>query len=155
MYLIINEKKNCNHFPFITSLIENIPTLSSAQISIMEPKSKLKTHIDDTSAIVRIHLGITIPDTYPNIDFRMNGKEICWKEGEILILSPVKPHYAWNNTNHHRIVFIVDVFHKQYIKNKFLISGRVIAQLIMKIIVSKFKFLKNYLNSLLILYTVH
>jgi aspartyl/asparaginyl beta-hydroxylase (cupin superfamily) len=135
--------KNCKKFPVLTKLIESIPTMTSAQISVMQPGTRLMPHIDDTSAVVRIHLGIKIPGTLPELGFRMSGQEVCWKEGELLILSPVRPHYAWNNTKESRIVVIVDVIHKQYKNRKLHICGNVIAQLGMKYIASKFIILKK------------
>jgi len=87
-------RNNCKNFPVLTKIVESIPTMTSAQISIVKPNSKLKPHIDDTSAVARIHLGIDIPDGLPNIGFRIACKEVDWREGELLILTPIRPHYA-------------------------------------------------------------
>ena len=134
---------NCKKFPVLTRIAESIPSMTSAQISIMQPNSSLIPHIDDTSAVVRIHLGIKIPGSLPELGFRMGGKEVTWKEGELLILSPIRPHYAWNKTDKNRIVFIVDVVHKQYLDRKLRICGNVLGQLVMKYIASRIIILKK------------
>ena len=139
---------NCKKFPELTKIVESIPSMTSAQISVMQPNTSLMPHIDDTSAVVRIHLGIQIPGQLPELGFRMSGREVTWKEGELLILSPVRPHYAWNKTNQSRIVVIVDVVHQQYLDRKLRICGNVIGQLGMKFIASRFIILKKIPRSL-------
>lgn len=139
---------NCKKFPILTEIIESIPTMTSAQISIMQPGTRLMPHIDDTSAVARIHLGIKIPGTLPELGFRMAGKEVSWKEGEILILSSIRPHYAWNYTKDRRVVVIIDVIHQQYYNRKLRICGNVLVQLVMKIIASRFIILKKLPKSL-------
>jgi beta-hydroxylase len=134
---------HCRHFPKITKIIEAIPAMTSAQISIMKPGAYMKPHIDDTSAIVRIHLGIMIPGILPDVGLRMCGKEVSWKEGELLMLSSMRPHCAWNKTNLNRIIFIVDIVHQQYLSRKYRICGNVLAQLVMKLTASRIVILKK------------
>lgn len=140
--------QNCKKFPVLTKIVESIPNMTSAQISVMKPNSSLKPHIDDTSAVARIHLGIKIPGQLPELGFRMAGKEVTWNEGELLILSSIRPHYAWNYTKENRIVVIIDVVHGQYAKRKLRICGNVLAQLVMKLIASRIIVLKKLPKSL-------
>jgi aspartyl/asparaginyl beta-hydroxylase (cupin superfamily) len=135
--------KHCRQFPVLTSIVESIPSMTSAQISVIKPHSRLKAHIDDTSAVVRIHLGIKVPASLPQIGLRMKGREVSWREGELLVLSPIRPHYAWNETDEERIVVIIDIVHAQYAARKLRICGNVLAQYVMKITAARHPMLKR------------
>ncbi len=135
--------KNCRDFPVLTKIVESIPTMTSAQISVLKAGMPLRAHIDDTSAVARVQLAIRIPGKPPELAFRINGQNKGWTEGETMIICACRPHTAWNFTNEDRVIIIVDIIHDQYKNRKLRICGNIIAQLLMKGVVGYFPKTKN------------
>ena len=137
------KKKNCKQYPKITKIVEAMPGMTTAQISVISPRSKMKPHLDDTSAVGRVHLGIQIPGRLPEVGLRVDTFERDWEEGKAFALNAVKAHTAWNYTEEDRIILLVDVVHKQYLKKKLRICGNVLGQLVMKQLAVKYPVLKK------------
>lgn len=57
---------------------------------------------------VRCHLGIEIPE---NCRLRVGDRMLTWREGECLILDDSFSHEVWNNSDKHRVVLVVDLWH--------------------------------------------
>jgi len=139
----LKRNDNCKKLPFTAKIIESIPGMSTAIVSVLEPGSTIKPHIGDTNAIARIHLGIKIPGGLPELGIRIGTTELTWKEGETFAFTVLKPHKAWNLTKERRIALLVDVVHEQYRNRRLMISGNVLAGFGMKYIASRIPMLKK------------
>lgn len=139
----LKRTKNCEALPFTTSVIESLPGLTTAIISVLEPHTTIKPHLGDTNAIVRIHLPIVVPGSWPDLGMIIDRTPLQWAEGQTVAFNVVKRHKAWNLTDHKRIVLIVDVIHDQYLDQKLRISGNVLGGFVMKYAASRIPVLKR------------
>jgi len=104
--------KNRKLFPFTTSVVDQIPNLVFAGISILPPHTEIKPHYGDTNGIIRTHLALVIPAEYPTIAIRVEDEERGWKEGELICFINVRKHCVWNRSPHRRYVLMVDFIPK-------------------------------------------
>ena len=143
---MIKHPHNIKYFPHLTKIVESIPNMITAQVVVLEPKTRVKAHFGETNALVRSHLGIVIPGKYPELGFRNKSEERCWEEGKVLAICTSHRHYVWNNTDRKRIILLVDTIHTDYIKNKYFIGTGILSSSTMKILVMKFPFTKKFPN---------
>jgi len=101
--------KNKKLFPFTNSLIEKIPNCTLAAISILSPGGTVKPHYGDTDGIVRCHLGLIIPNSFPTCGIRVGTEEKGWQAGEIIVFTEAHLHEVWNESNKRRYILIVDI----------------------------------------------
>jgi hypothetical protein len=141
-------KKHCIAFPVLDSVVKNIPGMTMAQIAILEPGVRVKAHLGDTNAIVRNHMGISIPGILPELGLRVGQTEICWEEGEVFSFCIVHRHNAWNYTKKYRIVLIVDVIHPSYAEKKSSVCAESLALIAMKALATRITILKKSPRSL-------
>jgi len=129
--------KNCAKFPITSKVAESIPNMCLAQISVLKPHTRLKAHLGDTNAITRHHLGVVIPGEYPELGLRINNEERSWKEGDVLSFCIVNRHYAWNSTDHHRIILMIDTMNDVFAEQKYSIAGKTLGAIALKFIATK------------------
>jgi hypothetical protein len=122
----------CEKFPEVNRIVQQIPNVCGVQIGILEPHSRIKAHMGDTNGLIRSHLGIRIPGALPELGFRVGSEERCWEEGKVLGLCVSHRHYAWNSTNHYRIVLVVDVIRDEYANKKHEIAAKTMAVVVLK-----------------------
>jgi hypothetical protein len=130
-------------FPVVHSVVTQIPHMVTAQIAVLKPHTRVKAHFGDSNAIIRNHLGIVVPGKYPDLGFRNGSKEKCWEEGKVLAICIAHRHYVWNNTDHKRIILLVDTINPAYVKKKFYICAGMLAAATLKGITTKFPFTKK------------
>ncbi len=89
-------------------LVQKIPGLTTAMFSILEPGKHLPAHRGPYNGVLRLHLGLIVPEPREKIAIRV-GSQIChWQEGRALIFDDAYEHEAWNNTAQTRVVLFVD-----------------------------------------------
>lgn len=125
-------------FPKLKSTLDQIPNLVSAQLSVLHPNTKVKGHFGGTNAMIRTHLGIVIPGSYPQIGFRLNREERCWEEGKVLSFCESHRHYVWNYSNSRRIVLLIDTIKPEYKDKKYYVIAGLIGILVMKMFANRF-----------------
>lgn len=130
-------------FPVVDEVARQIPNMVSAQIAVLNPHTRVKAHFGDSNVIVRNHLGIVVPGKYPDLGFRNGSKEQCWEEGKVLAICIAHRHYVWNNTDHKRIILIVDTIHKDYADKKTYVCAGLLAAVPLKMISTKFPVTKK------------
>ncbi len=135
--------ENCKKLPVIDSVVRQIPGMCLAQVAVLEPHTRIKAHFGDTNAVVRSHLGLIVPGDLPEMGIRVGREGRCWKEGDVLALQIARRHYAWNRTDHHRIVLVVDTFRPEYFARRFEIAGNVLAAIATKYFATRFPILKR------------
>lgn len=143
--------KNCRKLPVTARVAESIPNMSLAQVSVLRPHTRLKAHLGDTNAIVRHHLGIVIPGKYPDLGLKINREARCWERGEVMSFCIVNRHYAWNNTDHHRIILMIDTIRDEFADQKYSIAGKTLAVITMKYIATRFPITKKVPHGIVLL----
>jgi hypothetical protein len=117
--------KNKKKFPFLISLIDKIPNSVFAAISVIPPNTTIEPHYGDTNGIVRCHLGIIIPESYPKIGIRVGNEEMGWEEGKIISFINVQEHSVWNKSDKKRYIVMIDIVPQpiSHLINKICVKG--------------------------------
>ncbi len=135
--------ENCARFPRTAAIVEQIPDMCLAQVAVLDPHTRIKAHRGDCNAVVRSHLGLTVPSGLPELGIRVGREERSWREGEVFAITIAHRHYAWNRTDRHRVVLVVDVIRPEYRDRRYAIAGRALAAIAMKGWATRFPVLKK------------
>lgn len=100
--------EKCPNTMALLKLIPGYPHFREAIFSILQPGAQIKPHRDYSNVYLTYHLGLMIPE---QCGIRVGGEERCWKEGKSLFFDTSYEHEAWNNSNHLRLILLVDFFH--------------------------------------------
>lgn len=87
-------------------ICQNIPGLITVMYSILEPGKHLPPHRGPY--ILRLHLGLIVPEPREQLGIRVEHDVYRWREGEAVIFDDAYEHEAWNYTPHTRVVLFVD-----------------------------------------------
>jgi aspartyl/asparaginyl beta-hydroxylase (cupin superfamily) len=94
--------------PRTVAVLDQIPDLSQAFFSILDPGKSIPAHSGPTRAYIRYHLGLRVPDNNPP-SIRVKDTFYTWKEGESVLFDDSWNHEIFNNSDGLRAVLIVDV----------------------------------------------
>ena len=87
---------------------QNIPGLITVMFSILEPGKHLPPHRGPYNGVLRLHLGLIVPEPREQLGIRVEHQLYRWKEGEAVVFDDAYEHEAWNCTPHTRVVLFVD-----------------------------------------------
>jgi len=76
--------------------------------SILDPGKRIPPHRGPYNGVLRLHLGLLIPEPHNQIGIRVGVEECHWQEGRVLIFNDAYEHEVWNETGHVRVVLFVD-----------------------------------------------
>ena len=94
--------------PKTWAAVRRIPGLKTAMFSIFEPGKHLPAHRGPYNGVLRLHLGLIVPEPRDRIAIRVD-RQIChWQEGKVLIFDDAYEHEAWNHSDSTRVVLFVD-----------------------------------------------
>src|SRR5262249_12003867 len=97
-----------------------------------EPGANINPHQGDTDAIIRCHLGLSVPGGLPECGFQVGPEIRGWKEGEALPFCDAWTHTSWNNTREKRLVIIIDVMRPEFIAQQNSICAHVLASSVLQ-----------------------
>lgn len=83
-------------------------SLGGVFFSILKAGTVIKPHFGPTNARLRLHLALDIPE---NCWLEVDGVRRLWREGQCLCFDDSFRHQACNESQHDRVVLIVDVWH--------------------------------------------
>lgn len=129
--------KNCIKYPKTFAILQSVPNISFAGITVLEPHSKVLPHIGETNAIIRCHLGLKIPGKYLDCGIQVNNESRGYQEGKLLMFSDAHFHSTWNNTNERRFVLILDIVQPQFAHKSNWVCANSLAALTIKYIDEK------------------
>ncbi len=89
-------------------LLQGVPGLVSAMFSLLEPGRFLPPHRGPYNGLLRLHLGLIVPDDPQKVGIRVVDKIAPWEEGKALIFDDTLEHEAWNDTSQTRVVLLLD-----------------------------------------------
>jgi beta-hydroxylase len=89
-------------------ICQKIPGLITVMFSILEPGKHLPPHRGPYNGVLRLHLGLIVPEPRDALGIRVEKDVYRWKEGEAVIFDDAYEHEAWNRTAHTRVVLFVD-----------------------------------------------
>lgn len=88
--------------------VQKIPGLKTAMFSIFEPGKHLPAHRGPYNGVLRLHLGLIVPEMSERIAIRVDRQVCHWQEGKVLIFDDAYEHEAWNHSDKTRVVLFVD-----------------------------------------------
>ena len=104
----LRSKRNIALCPQTWRIVQTIPGLKTAMFSIMEPGKHLPAHRGPYNGVLRLHLGLRIPDPRERAAIRVGRHVYHWQEGEAVVFDDAYEHEAWNRTERVRVVLFVD-----------------------------------------------
>jgi ornithine lipid ester-linked acyl 2-hydroxylase len=104
----IRSQPNIDLCPQAWRAVQNIPGLRTAMFSILDPGKRIPPHRGPYNGVLRLHLGLLVPEPHERLGIRVGGEERHWQEGHVLIFDDAYEHEAWNETGQVRVVLFVD-----------------------------------------------
>ena len=100
--------ENCARCPETARLLRALPGMRSGFFSIMRPGTHLKPHRGNYTGVLRLHLGLRIPDPVA-CGIRVGKTTRHWREGEAMVFDDTYEHEAWNHSTGWRVVLFIDI----------------------------------------------
>lgn len=104
----IKSPPNIELCPETWRIVQKIPGLKTAMFSVFQPGKRLPPHRGPYNGVLRLHLGLLVPEHGADLGIRIGPETRHWKEGSVLIFDDAYEHEAWNETSHPRVVLFVD-----------------------------------------------
>lgn len=102
-------QKNIDSCPQTWRVLQRIPNLKTAMFSILEPGKHLPAHKGPYNGVLRLHLGLIVPEPRERCAIRVDQRVCHWEEGKVLIFDDYFDHEAWNGTDKTRVVLFCDI----------------------------------------------
>ena len=100
--------ENAARCPETMKLLDKIPGCTTAFFSILSPNKHIPSHRGPWAGVLRMHLGLMVPEPRQNVRIRIADQICLWEEGKCLIFDDTWNHEVWNDTNGYRVVLFVD-----------------------------------------------
>jgi beta-hydroxylase len=104
----VRSQHNIAACPNTWKAVRTIPGLKTAMFSIFEPGKHLPPHRGPYNGVLRLHLGLVVPEPADRLAIRVKDEVCHWQEGKVLIFDDAFEHEAWNHTSQTRVVLFVD-----------------------------------------------
>ena len=104
----LTSERNIAECPETWRIVQKIPGLKTAMFSIFEPGKHLAPHRGPYNGVLRLHLGLIVPEPHDKLAIRVADRICHWAEGEALVFDDAYEHEAWNDTDKTRVVLFVD-----------------------------------------------
>jgi len=98
---------NLTRCPETARALSEIPGLSGAQFSILNPGVTIPRHFGLFPGALRMHLGLRVPPG-KRTAIEVGGQQRAWHEGEVFVFEHSRWHSAWNLSDEARIILILD-----------------------------------------------
>ena len=96
--------------PQTAKALQSIPGLRTAMLSCLAPGKELPIHRGPYRGLLRVHLGLDVPSTDPEVcGLRVADETRGWQEGQAFVFDDTLEHAAWNRTNRRRVVLFLDI----------------------------------------------
>ena len=76
--------------------------------SILDPGKRIPPHRGPYNGVLRLHLGLLVPEPHERLGIRIGPEHRHWQEGRVLIFDDAYEHEAWNDSAQVRVVLFVD-----------------------------------------------
>jgi beta-hydroxylase len=95
--------------PRTSALIDSIPELEVAFFSILDPGAHIRAHRGVYKGLLRVHLGLIVPEPRERCRMQVGNEMIVWREGEAVMFDDTYRHEVWNETDGVRAILLIDV----------------------------------------------
>jgi beta-hydroxylase len=100
--------ENAKRCPETMRLLSKIPGMKTAFFSILSPHKHIPAHRGAYNGVLRLHLGLLVPEPREKCRIRIGNEIRHWTEGKCLIFDDTFNHEVWNDTEGYRVVLFVD-----------------------------------------------
>lgn len=104
----LKSRRNLARCPATRRLLRAIPGLRTAFFSILEPGKRLPPHRGPYNGVLRLHLGLIVPEPAERCWIRVAAERRCWRPGQVLLFDDSLEHEVHNDTDGVRVVLFVD-----------------------------------------------
>jgi beta-hydroxylase len=94
--------------PETSRAVDRVPGLQNAWFSILAPGYHIPPHHGPTRAVVRLHLGLIVPEDSDSCWIRVDDQICHWQEGKCLVFDDTYEHEVRNDTPDRRVVLFLD-----------------------------------------------
>lgn len=132
--------ETCQKFPKTYQILQSIPNLVLAGITVLRPHSQVLPHTGETNTTIRCHFGIKVPARLPVCGLQVGGESRSWEEGKVVMFNDAYEHSTWNHSEEDRVIILIDIVKNEYARHTYWISCKCLATLSLKVILKKFDF---------------
>ena len=104
----VKSKLNIDACPDTWRIVQRIPGLKTAMFSIFEPGKRLPAHRGPYNGVLRLHLGLIVPEPRGQSALRVGDQIYHWQEGRAVVFDDAYEHKSWNGTDSPRVILFVD-----------------------------------------------
>ncbi|MCZ8439684.1 aspartyl/asparaginyl beta-hydroxylase domain-containing protein [Achromobacter xylosoxidans] len=104
----LRSDRNLARCPATARALREIPGLRTAFYSILEPGKRIPLHTGPYNGVLRLHLGLVVPEPAERCWIEVGGERYHWKEGEAVVFDDLYPHQVHNDTDGTRAVLFID-----------------------------------------------
>jgi beta-hydroxylase len=101
-------EENLRHCPETARILRKIPGLKTAFFSILSPRKHIPAHRGPYNGVLRLHLGLLVPEPRQKCRIRVASDYLVWEEGKAVVFDDSFNHEVWNDTEGVRVVLFVD-----------------------------------------------
>lgn len=99
----------CELCPHTAELVDAVPALETAFLSVLQPGAHLPPHRGVTKALITCHIPLVVPEDTDNCWIRIDGSRHHWRVGEPLLFDDTRTHEVANDTTQARVVLLIHV----------------------------------------------
>ncbi len=99
---------NIRRCPETARLVADIPHVSQAFFSILDPGKNIPEHCGPYRGYLRYHLGLEVP-AVDTPELVVNGEHYRWQTGASVMFDDSWPHEVINHCRERRVVLVVDI----------------------------------------------
>ena len=101
-------EENARHCPETMKVLAKIPGCTTGFFSILSPNKHIPEHRGPFAGVLRMHLGLMVPEPRHQCRIRIADQVYSWQEGSAIIFDDTYNHEVWNDTDGYRVVLFVD-----------------------------------------------
>ncbi|MBX7209555.1 MAG: aspartyl/asparaginyl beta-hydroxylase domain-containing protein [Verrucomicrobiaceae bacterium] len=101
-------RENALRCPETMKVLDKIPYVTTAFFSILSPRKHIPSHRGPWAGILRLHVGLMVPEPRDKVRIRIANQTCLWQEGKCLIFDDTWNHEVWNDTDGYRVVLFID-----------------------------------------------
>ena len=101
-------ERNLARCPDTARALQGIPGVRTAFFSILEPGKRIPPHRGPYNGVLRLHLGLVVPEPRERCWIEVGGQRYSWREGEAVVFDDLYLHQVHNDTDGVRVVLFVD-----------------------------------------------
>lgn len=104
----LRSERNLARCPATARALQGIPGLRTAFFSILEAGKRIPLHTGPYNGVLRLHLGLVVPEPAEQCWIEVGGERYSWREGRAVVFDDLYPHQVHNDTSGLRAVLFVD-----------------------------------------------